>query len=86
MLQSASIIAGFAPQRHREHGEGFCVYLRRVRDPSLCSLRLCGEITANAEIAANFQNVDIIVSGYEEQFGIALYQMGNASILQSQTP
>lgn len=36
------------------------------------------------EMAANFQNVDIIVSGYEEQFGIAPYQIGNAWILQSQ--
>jgi hypothetical protein len=30
--------------------------------------------------------VDIIVSGSEEQFGIALDQIGKAWILQSQTP
>lgn len=36
------------------------------------------------EIAADFQNVDIIVSGYDGQFGIAPYQIGHAWVLQAQ--
>jgi hypothetical protein len=70
-----------------------------VDDPKAALKRLLAQVGGSADflillafmpqhqvldIATNFQNLDIIVSGYGGQFGIAPYQIGHVWVLHSQ--